>query len=271
MSEFASALSATLQAKAQEIAMSADLHHAEQQLQDSIRSIDRRRRVWVAFAAAAAAVIICVGIALAVMLPTDEPQPAVGQPTATPSAAAPIPFDAKNLPAPLTVRLPAWISSVRPFVDRSGSASAYAFELPNEGRDIHLLSVHYMYPLGATKITQPNYPALVAHWKAVQTRGYGTVSHVATTTVGGKPATTMTVTFTTSAPGLDYCDAITGVADDPNGCGAPQAGRTYHLAIVNEGLNVPPTVLWEAAASDDAASPSPAKEFAAWLRTVHFN
>ena len=48
MNAFASALSAALHEEAQEIAMSADMQHAERQLQESIRSMDRRRRVWIA-------------------------------------------------------------------------------------------------------------------------------------------------------------------------------------------------------------------------------
>ena len=123
----------------------------------------------------------------------------------------------------------------------------------------------------APTITEPSYAALVADWKAVQARGYGSVSDVASTTVDGRPATTMTVTFTKTAYGLDYCDAITGIADDPNGCGHPFAGRTYHLAIVDEGSTVPPTVLWEASVTNDTASPSVAQEFATWLATVRFD
>jgi hypothetical protein len=284
MNEFASALSATLHEKAQEIAMSTDMQHAERQFQESIRSVDRRRRVWIAAAAAAAILIMGVGITLGIKLPTSRPpQPAHPNPTSSQPATNPILFDAKHLPAPLTVRLPHWIASTKPFVGRWGAASAYAFELPNGGRDIHLISVRYMYPLGATKITQPSYAALVAHWKAVQPRGYGTVTDIATATVGGKPATTMTVAFTKRAPGLDHCDAATGVPTDSNGapivqtapgwtlCGAPEAGRTYHLAIVNEGRALPPTVLWEASATNDSVSPSTASEFATWLATVRFN
>jgi hypothetical protein len=271
MNEFASALSATLREKAQEIAMSTDMQHGERQLQESIRSVERRRRVRIALAVAAGIVIIGVGMTLGVRHEAHHAQPASSNSTAIHPAQQPILFHAGNLPAPFTVRLPRWINSTAHFVDNSGVASAYAFQALHGARDIHLLSVRYMYPFGATKITEPSYAALVADWKAVQTHHYGTVRDVTATTVGGKPATAMTVRFTRSAPGLDYCDAATGKRNDPYGCGAPNAGRIYHVAIVNEGRTVPPTVLWESSLAYDTARPSVATEFAGWLATVRFN
>jgi hypothetical protein len=278
MNDFASALSATLHEKAQERAMSADMQHAERQLKESIQAIDRRRRVRIAVAGAAAVLVAAAGATLWARVPTSQPtqptqpiQPTNPNRATSEPAGAPIVFHASDLPAPLTVRLPHWVGSASHFVDAAGSASAYAFSQPLD-RDIRLLSVRYMYPLGAATITQPSYAALVADWEAVQPKGYGTVSNVVrNATVGGKPATTMTVTLTRTAYGLDYCDAVTGVAGDPNGCGHPEAGRTFKLAIVDEGRTVPPTVLWESSAMGDTAKPSVAAEFATWLATVRFD
>ena len=105
MNEFAEALSATLHERAQETAMSIDMPQAERQLQESIRSADRRRRVWVAAAAAAAFLIAVAGIAFAFNRPTA--QPAQPKPShANRRAPAPVPADASQLIPPLTAQLP---------------------------------------------------------------------------------------------------------------------------------------------------------------------
>jgi hypothetical protein len=168
----------------------------------------------------------------------------------------------------MTVDLPHWTGTVPPGGDPGPYASAYDFETPNGGRDIHLLSVGWMFPLNSLTRVQPSYAALVADWKAVQTLGYGTVSDVTATTVGGKPATTMTVTVTLSATGLAFCDATT---TDQRYCAGIEAGRVLHMAIVDQGTAKPPTVLWEDTAANDTATPSPASEFATWLATVRFS
>jgi hypothetical protein len=270
MNEFAEALSATLQDRAQETAMSIDMHEAERQLHESIRSAERRRRIWIAVAATAAAVVVAAGITLGIRLPAAQPtQPAGPNPT-TSSPAAPIPFTATGLHPSLTVQLPGWIASVSHGVDAGAYASAYDFEPANSGpgRDIHLLSVGWMYPIGSSQISKPSYAALVADWEAVQPSGYGRVSDVATTTVGGRPATTMTVTVTKPAAGLAFCDSATL---DMNTCAGIEAGRTLHLAIVDQGTTRPPTLLWENSATNDADDPSAASEFASWLATVRFS
>jgi hypothetical protein len=124
-----------------------------------------------------------------------------------------------------------------------------------------------MFPLGTTTVTKPSYAALVADWKAVQPLGYGTVSDVTTTTVGGRPATTMTVAVTRSADGLAFCDSPTTPQDT---CAGIQTGSVLHLAVVDQGTRNAPMVLWENSATGDTDSPSAASEFATWLATVRF-
>ena len=265
MNDFASSLSSALHEEAQEIAMSADIQQAERRLQKAIRSVDRRRRVWIAVAAAAVIVVAVTGTTLGFRLPTT--QPAGSTPTTSQQAPAPVPFAATQLNPPMTVQLPHWTLTASHGEDTGPYASAYDFERPDAGREIHLLSVGWMYPLGTTAITKPSYAELVADWKAVQPFGYGTVSDVSTTSVGGKPATTMTVAVTQSAAGLAFCDSPT---TGQNVCAGIDAGRTLHLAIVDQGASQPPTLLWENAATDDSASPSAAAEFATWLATVRF-
>jgi hypothetical protein len=112
MNEFAGVLSATLRDRAQESAMSIDMQQAEHQLQESIRSAERRRRIWISVAAAAAVLVVVVGITLGIKLPTAQPvQPAGTNPTTSQPAALPIPFTATGLHPRLTVQLPHWTAT----------------------------------------------------------------------------------------------------------------------------------------------------------------
>jgi len=266
MNEFAEALSAALHDEAKEIAMSADVQHAERQLQETIRSADRRRQVWIAVAAAA----ILIAVAAVTLGVKHSPaQPAQPQPTHSQGAqlTEPIPFNYFN--PLLRVRLPVWI----------GRSDTYLrgahYDQPNGDRAIALFSVDYMYPAGATKITRPGYAALVNDWKALPTHGYGTVNGVATTTVGGRLATTMTVRTTQQGDGFAYCEAANSVRTDTDSCVPFFPGRTYHIAIVDQGSTKPPTLLWESSTTDftsnaTRSNAAVASEFAAWLGTVRF-
>ena len=271
MNEFTSALSAALHEEAKEIAMSADMQQAERQLQESIRSVDRRRRVWIAVAAAAAVLFVAAGITLGIKLPKAAP-PAHPNPTTTIQSPKPIVFQANHLTPPLTVQLPHWVATAQP----SYYAHGYHYDQHDGDRAITLLSVGYMYPLDAARIAHPGYAALVADWKAVQTQGYGTVSDVATTTVDGKPATTMTVRLAKGADGFAYCQSATNARTDPDVCVAVYPGRTYQLAIVDQGTAEPPTLVWESSTTDFTSNGANsraaiASELGTWLATIRFH
>jgi hypothetical protein len=265
MNDFASALSTALHEEAQEIAMSADMQQAERQLQQSIHSADRRRRIWIAVAAAAVVLVAVAGIAFAFNRP--KAQPAQPKPTQTTSAGMTEPLTFPLTP-PITLQLPRWI-----LVDGSNDENfphGFGYSQPNGGRSIKFLSVGYMYPLGATKITHPSYAALVEDWKAVQTRGYGIVSDVVTTaSVDGKPATTMDVAFTKRADGFALCAEATDLRTDQNDCLGIFPNRLAHVVIVDQGKTQPPTLVWESSSSTNP-DPVAASELAAWLATVHF-
>jgi hypothetical protein len=269
MTEFAEALSAALHERARETAMSIDMHQAERQLQESIRSADRRRRVWIAVAAAAAVLVAVAGVLLGIKVPTT--QPAHPTPTASQPSAASVTFYATSLSPVPVAQLPPWVASFAHAASTGYYSGGWELGQQNGSRAIGLYSVGYMYPLGATRIAHPSYAELVADWKAVQTRGYGTVSDVATTIVGGKPATTMTVTITRQAAGFAFCEASYDARTNTSACAGVYPGRVMHLAIVNQGTAHSPTLLWESSTTDDTASPSVASEFATWLATVRFH
>jgi hypothetical protein len=263
MNDLASALSTALHEEAKEIAMSADIQHAERQLQASMRSVDRRRRVWMAVAAAAL-LVVAAGVALAIKLPKNEP----AKPPPQVQLTKPILFSQIEPPA-LTVRLPSW--TAHPGAASHFGAGEWYGGTTNAGRGLGLFSVEYMYPLGATTISHPSYDALVADWEAVQAKGYGTVTDVSSTRVGGKPATTMTVRLTAGSPGFVYCETEFTPRTSADSCQPVTSGRLLHLAIVNQGTN-PPTLLWESESTrtPDTTDPSVTDEFNAWLATVHF-
>jgi hypothetical protein len=281
MNEFATALSAALHEEAKEIAMSADMQQAQRQLEDSIRSADRRRRAWVAVAAAAAVVVVA-GLAFGLNRPSAQPGRPGPSPTQPARASVPYPLDAFMLTPPLTAQLPGWVTSPNALaVKNQGNVSFGAGYCSNptnptalcpngQDRAIRLLSVRYMYPLDATKITEPSYAQYVNDWKAVQRLGYGTVSDVTTTTVGGKPATTMTVSLTKGTFGLAQClTATSPKVSDP--CYQTLPARTLYLAIVNHGSGQPLTLLFEGLnAANTADARAVATEFTTWLATVRF-
>jgi DNA-binding SARP family transcriptional activator len=225
----------------------------------------RRRRNWIAVAAAAAILVVAVGITLGVTLPKAES--ASPNPTTTAQFTGPIPFNQFN-PA-LTVRLPHWIVNAETdYAFRGG----YGWALPNGGRRVRLFSVDYMYPLGSTEITRPTYTTLVDEWKAIESQGYGSVSDVATTTVGGRAATTMTVTLDQPIDGFVICQDASSPRDG-NACAGLSPGQTRHVAIVDNGVKGPPSLFWESSATDTfnkTANDAVAAEFAAWLATVHY-
>jgi hypothetical protein len=269
MNDFASALSTALHEEAQEIAMSADMQQAESQLQQSIRSADRRRRVWIALAAAAALVVAAAGLTLGIK--RSPAQPTLPQPTQSATAEMTVPLTFPLTPA-MTAQLPHWV--LESGANDENFTHGFGYSQPQGDRSIKFLSVSYMYPLGATKITHPSYAELVAYWKAIQTRGYGTVADLAATTVDGKPATTMTVTVSKDIPqGFALCQEATDLRTNTDACMGKIHNRLMHVVIVDQGKSFPPTLLWESTSStaQDAASPPATSEFATWLATVHFS
>jgi hypothetical protein len=269
MNDFASALSATLHEKAQERAMSADMQHAERQLLESIHYADRRRRVWIGVAAAAAVLVAAAGITLGVKLPatqepTKQPTPSPTHTPTQPQLTAPTQLSALGLG--WTFRLPTWTTHAN--LDPYGTG--FRYRQSDGSRAVGLFAVRNMYPIKATTITHPSYGALVHDWATVGTSGYGTVSRVAHPIVGGRHATTMTVTVTRTAPGFAYCQQATDAATNSDNCAEIDAGRVMYVAIVNQGAGHPPTLLWESTSTDDPAGAEVAAEFAAWLPTAHF-
>lgn len=104
-------------------------------------------------------------------------------------------------------------------------------------------------------------------WKTVQALGFGTVSDVATASIDGERATTMTVAFTRNVVGLPDCNAATAA---PTDCWGIIAGQSLRLAVVDQGKRTPVTLLYEFWNSDNPNGESVASEFDTWLASVRF-
>jgi hypothetical protein len=245
---------------------SASAPAAPERLAQVQRRVHGRRRRELAMALAAVVLIVVAGVAFAVNRPTAQPT----QPQPTPSQSArltePIPFDYLN--PLLTVQLPLWI----------GKSDTYLrgahYDQPNGDRAIALFSVDYMYPAGVAQISHPGYAALVNDWKALPTHTQATVRDVTGATVDGRPATMMTVSLMRQVDGFAYCEAAGSVRTDADACVSIFPGRTYRIAIVDQGSTKPPTLLWESSTTDFTSnatnSGAAIAEFAAWRATVHF-
>ncbi|MBI1378112.1 MAG: hypothetical protein GC157_11615 [Frankiales bacterium] len=275
MNDFASALSAALHDEAKEIAMSADMLDAEHRLHDSMRSAKRHRRIWTIALATAALLVVTTGALVALNRPGSRPSPPVVSPSPTASAVT-FPLDAWQLTPSLTAALPGWAATAQA-VAASPDGYTYQQQLcdgpcPNgQDRGVWIFDVPYMYPLGATRITTPTYAQYVTAWEQVQSRGYGTVDAVTSTSVDGKPATTMIVEVAQDAPGLVRCGAATDRKQE-GGCFNLSSGQTLYLAIVDQGVGQPPTLLYESRSTTNTGdAPAVAEEFATWLATVRFS
>jgi hypothetical protein len=237
----------------------------------------------------AAAAVLAVGVALlagcgasASSSQTSAPpapsasSSAVSSPTSPTSSATGSPFavSATKLTPKLTVSLPAWASTSK--IEIEDGAYNYSQTMcgdsecaPNTGRGVRLYTVRFMYPLDSSTVRKnPSYAAEVAAYKDVQRLGYGTVSDVGTTTVGGRPATQMTVALTKEIYGLARCPDATSARGD---CAHAVAGRVQRVTIIDNGRAQPVTLLFESwNRSVDADDSAVVSECQAWLSTVAF-
>ncbi len=276
MNEIERAITATMRADAQEASMKTDMFSHRVELNERLDSVDRRRgwtRVGLAVAAAAAVVVagvIVVATRSQTVPPATGPD-ATASPTPTVSA-SPFAFSSSDLTPDLTVDLPAWTRTSSP----ASGAGSVVFDQPgcdvdpcppNQALKIRMYSVLQMYrPNDTTMTRNPTYAAVLAVWDGLADLGFGTATDRSTTTVDGRPAVTMTLAMDKDAPGTAFCETPTTAAAD---CFFPIAGRTYRLAVVNQGQQ-PPTVLYESYNTGDPAADSVHAEFATWLATVSF-
>ena len=278
VNEFASELSTALRDEARELGMAVDVLRLERQLQLQIRTTDRRRRTWVGVAAAAVLVLVAGWFAAGTV--RTQPAPPATHPSPSPThlrTTPPYPLNARLLQRPLTAQLPNWVA----YTDAVyGEVGEYDYSQSDcggrgdpcpAGQDvaIALYDVEYMYPpQPGSKVTKTSYSAYVHAWKEIQPLGFGTVTDVRATTVAGRPATAMTVSFTKGVDGLARCSVGNAPLHD---CWSVDAKRTFRLVIVNQGTGTPPVLLYESWNTNNPRAQALASEFDTWLATVRFH
>jgi hypothetical protein len=277
MTEFELILADALREEAKEISMTTDQQRAAEELRTRLDQRDRRRRGWYI---GAAAVAVAIGLVLAALVfrpggDADGGGPIANDPSSGP---APIPYTANALTPPLSVELPPWTAQVN--IDDGGTPSVTFGEGDCAGLNgaspcpddadlkLRLLQLRYFFLPGDTLVTRhPSYADYVAHLDALPPEGIATISDRSEIQVGGRPATVMSLSMLLDAPGALACARPSDPAVD---CMPLIAGRAARIAVVDQGADNPPTVLYLSLNGDATDRKARFAEFDAMLKSATF-
>jgi hypothetical protein len=279
MTEFELSLATALRKEAEEIAMQTDQQQAAKELHvrlDRADRANRRRRVW--YAAGAVAVAALVVVAAVVFSRQASRTDGVG-PTTPDTSKAGVSTAATFLQPPAELVLPSWTRHA------SGGQSGYAalFEetscaglggaspCPGDADlKLRLLTLRYFYPGGEPSLVQnPSYSDYVAALDSLGPAGIATITDRSTLTVGGRPATAISLEVLRDAPGAVSCPFPESPAET---CAPLIAGRAARMAVVDQGAEgLPPTVFYLSLNGDAPDRADRFAEFDTMLSTVAFN
>lgn len=270
MNDLDALLRRALHDEATEISMTTDMHEAEQKLDQKYRQADRRRRVLYTVGGLAAAAVLAALVVGGLRLGTNQTAPPVTQPT-VPSGVA---FTSENITPTVKATLPGWTAATDVVNEKAPTRQQFkqATEctgLCPDGQDrgLYFFTAKQAYPANvATLVQDPTYDQYVALWRSLP-QGTAVVSGVTTTTIGGRPATVMDVRFVKQVFGLVPCVTPYDAAKD---CNTINAGRSWRLAIVDQGPGNAPTLMNEAWNTDNPQAAEFAAEFDSWSATVTF-
>ena len=279
MNEFELSLANALRDEAKEISMRTDQQQAANELRVRLDRADRtRRRRHFAYAAGAAAAAVLVLVAVVVTSRQASPTDGAGPAAPDESGAAPS-FTATFLQPPLHATLPSWTehadaqrNGASELFEESSCAGLYGASPCSDDADLKLriLTPFYFYPPGSlTTIEHPSYAEYVAAWDALESSGTATISDRSSATVGGRPATVMSLKVQEDAPGAIACPTATSSAVSQ--CAPLIAGRAVRVAIVDQGADAAPTVFYISLNGDAADRASRFAEFDTMLSTVGFD
>lgn len=271
---FELALAAALRDKAEEIAMSTDLNEGRARLERSLDEVDagRRKRMWVTGALAAAAVAVVIAIAFGVSRPSAEP-PATGPSTPASQSAGPsMTVSTSTLTPNLTADLPYWTAFVSPgsWVNgliwySEGAEGCQQGCADDKDRTFMMVQPRTIALPGQARTSgsAPSAQQVVEAWTAVQQTGYGTVVDAPkATTVGGEPATSLTVQVDKAVAGPVGCEN-----DLLESCIRVPAGRVVRVTVVDTGDPLP-TVFYLVRNASNPASGAVAADLDAVVGTV---
>ena len=239
MTPFESSLAAALEAEVQETAMSVDTNRGSDELEARMDAADRtkRRQAWLA----AAAAVVVVGVAAVVLAgggsDTSEP-PSTVTPTPTPRSAPPGDFMSTEFFDRFSATLPQWVTEAlsEPTAETADWVTWNRCDTDSVCIGLSFdRFAHYFAPGEIDSTPIEDYAGYVAYLKSLGGSGDLVVSDVSQTTIGGRPATLLTVT---TRPGTSviaalgcYVDGIKGSGD----CWDFWDGVPTRLAIVDTG------------------------------------
>jgi hypothetical protein len=136
------------------------------------------------------------------------------------------------------------------------------------GLRLRLLPLRYYFLPGDTVVTShPSYSDYVAHLDALDEEGIATISDRSEIQVGGRPATVMSLSVLVDAPGAVAC---AGPVDTAVDCMPLIAGRGARIAVVDQGADTPPTVLYLSLNGDATDRDERFAEFDTMLASASF-
>ena len=278
MTEFELSLAQALRDEAEEIAMHTDQQLAAEELQirfDRADRANRRRHMW--YAASVVAVAALVVAAVVVFSRQASRTDGVG-PTTPDKPGAGVAYAATFMQPPLHVELPSWTKHANEdqqgtavvIEEQPGCANATNPCPDDADLKLRLLTLRYFYRVGEPTILQnPSYSEVVAAWEAMGTLGFASILDESSVTVGGRPATVMSLEVLREAPGSIACPFKEMPAD---GCPGVSAGRAVRMAVVDQAeVGLPPAFFYLSMNGDAPDRADRFAEFDAMLDTVAFD
>jgi hypothetical protein len=183
-------------------------------------------------------------------------------------------YTSTDFRVPFTVSLPTWLTPFRgPVSEAAGEviwseSDCNATTAPcQDGADLKLrfISPYSVYePLNAPEpSTTPRYAAYVAYLKALSALR---ISDMVSTTVGGRPATLMSVTATETLHGDVGCEQA--VYEDSGDCYSFFKGLLARFAVVDAGSKI--LIIWLRANPTSPGLTAKSADFDQMLTTVRF-
>jgi hypothetical protein len=200
MNDFESRLSTALREEAEEFSMNVDVQKGASELEVRLDGADRsKRRTYGLWALAAVAVVALMVVGYGLISPRQAPTP---KPAVTPTRD----FSTTQFGLPFSVDLPGWVrtSSVVPVSEKPEWTTWNRCPSPDTE------CIGLSFNRNATVPGRPGpltYASFLAYLDGLATEGDITISARSTTTVGGRPATVMSILPVRTVVGSAGCHA----------------------------------------------------------------
>lgn len=261
--------------------MTSDMDSATQQPDHRVDRSSRTHRGWQLLTAVLIAAAV-IGLALGIVRNRITSTSPTGTPSSPQASAPPAPvarFSSSGFVHPFTWTPPAWTAINPTGVDsgssnhvvwtQSGCVPATPCYSPIDYKIRVIAPVGYFAtPEATTQTASTSYAGFLAHLNAQQRYGVR-IADTQTLTVGGRPATLMTLTATS---GDDLVEGALGCerSNDTAGlCWGPDPSFQLRLAVIDTTGGV--TLAWLRATKDNPDADHAFEEFETALRTLTWN